>query len=70
MPLLLQKVSSVLQHLVEGCSLHTTQRITDVEKRTILSLLALLGQRCLLEQRIHALWVKDVQCDEVWRRVA
>ena len=68
MRLPLEKAVSVVQHLVEGCSIRTTERITGVEKRTILSLLALLGPRCtrLLEQRIHGLSVKDVQCDEIW----
>jgi IS1 family transposase len=68
MRLPLDKAVSILQHLVEGCSIRTTERITGVEKRTILSLLALVGPRCtaLLEQRIQSLSVKDVQCDEVW----
>lgn len=62
------KAFSVLQHLVEGCSVRTTERITGVEKRTILSLLAVVGDRCekMMLERIKGLSVTDVQCDEIW----
>lgn len=68
MRLPLEKALSVLQHLVEGCSVRTTERITGVEKRTILSLLALVGERCekMMLERIKGLTVNDVQCDEIW----
>ncbi|MGH7962977.1 MAG: IS1/IS1595 family N-terminal zinc-binding domain-containing protein [Candidatus Binatia bacterium] len=68
MRLPVEKALSVLQHLVEGCSVRTTERITGVEKRTILSLLAVVGHRCekLRLERIKNLVVKDVQCDEIW----
>ena len=39
MRLPIEKALSVMQHLVEGCSIRSTERITGVEKRTILSLL-------------------------------
>jgi transposase-like protein/IS1 family transposase len=63
-----EKATAVLQHLVEGCSVRTTSRITGVHPRTILNLLSLAGERCesLMNERIHALRVKDVQCDEMW----
>jgi IS1 family transposase len=63
-----EKAVSVLQHLVEGCSVRTTSRITGVHPRTILNLLSLAGDRFerLMTQRIHGLRVKDVQCDELW----
>ncbi len=63
-----EKAIGVLQHLVEGCSVRTTSRITGVHPKTILSLLSLAGERCerLMNDRIHGLRVKDVQCDELW----
>jgi transposase-like protein/IS1 family transposase len=63
-----EKAMSVLQHLVEGCSVRTTSRITGVHPRTILNLLTLAGDRCerLMADRIHGLRVKEVQCDEMW----
>ncbi len=68
MRLPIEKAVSVIQHLVEGCSIRTTERITGVEKRTILTLLALVGCRSeqFMSQRIHKLPVKDVSCDEIW----
>ncbi|UVT20929.1 MAG: IS1 family transposase [Nitrospira sp.] len=68
MRLPIEKAISVIQHLVEGCSVRTTERITGVEKRTILTLLALVGERCegLMTERIRGIQVKDVSCDEIW----
>lgn len=68
MRLPLEKAVSVIQHLVEGCSIRTTERITGVEKRTILSLLSLAGQRCerLMQDKIHGLKIKECACDEIW----
>lgn len=62
------KALSVIQHLVEGCSIRTTERITGVEKRTILNLLEVVGERCekLMEDRIKGLAVEEVQADEIW----
>lgn len=72
MRLPLEKALTVLQHLVEGVSVRATMRLTGVNRGTILSLLALVGERCerLLEERIHRVNVADVQVDEVWGFVA
>jgi IS1 family transposase len=63
-----EKAVVVLQHLVEGCSVRSTSRITGVHPRTILNLLTLAGEKCdwLMTERISGLRVKDVQCDELW----
>lgn len=63
-----EKALSVLHHLVEGCSIRSTERITGVEKRTILALLVKIGQKCesLLDEKIQNISVKNVQCDEIW----
>jgi transposase-like protein/IS1 family transposase len=63
-----EKALSVLHHLVEGCSIRSTERITGVEKKTILSLLALVGEKCerLLDEKIQNISLKHVQCDEIW----
>lgn len=68
MRLPMDKALSVIQHLVEGCSIRSTERITGVEKRTITTLLELVGERCekLMENRIHGLSVSEVQADEIW----
>src|SRR5215470_14379890 len=67
MRLPIEKAVAVIQHLVEGCSIRTTERITGVEKRTILSLLVLVGERCeKLMDHIKGLKVTEVSCDEIW----
>ncbi len=68
MRLPLGKAVSVIHHLVEGNSIRSTERLTGVEKRTILSLLALVGDRCesLMYDKIRSLKVKEVACDEIW----
>jgi transposase-like protein/IS1 family transposase len=63
-----EKAVSVLQHLVEGCSVRSTSRITGVHPKTILNLLTLAGEKCdrLMGERINGLRVRNVQCDELW----
>ena len=64
----MEKATQVLQLLLEGCSIRSTERITDVNRNTILRLLVLAGERCerLMESRIRNVPVDDVQCDEIW----
>jgi len=64
----MEKALQVLQLLVEGVSVRSAERITGVEKKTILALLERVGERCemLLENLIRNVPVKDVQCDELW----
>lgn len=65
------KALLVLQMLVEGVSVRSTQRITGVEKKTILSLLLLAGERCerLLDEKLRNVKVNDLQLDEIWAYV-
>jgi len=68
MRLPLDKALSVIQLLVEGCSIRSIERITGVEKRTILHLLEVVGERCekLLADRIQNVPVKAIAADEIW----
>lgn len=68
MQLAMNKVIDVLKHLVEGCSIRTTERITGVHRDTILSLLEMIGPKCeqLMAEMITGIRVSDVQCDEIW----
>jgi IS1 family transposase len=59
---------AVVSALVEGCSIASTCRLTNVSKMTVLSLLAEIGTACAL---FHDRWVRDVaaervQADELW----
>lgn len=58
----------VLQLLVEGCSIRTVERITEVHRDTILKVLVHAGEKCeaLMGRMIVNVPVKDVECDELW----
>jgi transposase-like protein/IS1 family transposase len=68
MRLPMDKAIMCLKLLVEGNSIRSTERITGVEKKTIISLLLLAGEKCerLLEEKIKGVAVRDVQADEMW----
>jgi transposase-like protein/IS1 family transposase len=61
-----------LQLLVEGNSIRSTERITGVNRNTILSLLKTVGKKCLWiqENLVRNVKVKYVQADEIWSYVA
>src|SRR5882672_3222272 len=58
----------VLQCLLEGCSIRSTERLCNVNRNTIMSLLLLAGDRCqkLMDSRMQNLNCKVLQCDEIW----
>ncbi len=58
----------VLNMLLEGMSIRAVQRITKVEKKTILKLLNVAGEKCenLLSDKLKGLSVRNVEADEVW----
>jgi len=63
-----EKALLCLQLLVEGNSIRSIERIVGIEKKTILSLLVLAGERCeaLLESKLRKVKVHDLQLDEIW----
>ncbi len=68
MRLPLDKAVLVLRMLVEGTSVRSVERITNVHRDTILRLLVLAGEKCekLMGRLIRNVTVKDVQADEIW----
>jgi transposase-like protein/IS1 family transposase len=62
------KAEMVLRLLLEGNSVSSAERLTDVHHTTILKLLVLAGQKCerVLGDKIRNVPVRDVQCDELW----
>lgn len=66
------KALAVLSHLIEGCSVRSTERLTGVHRDTILSLLTIAGRKCeaLMLDRIQGLKVSEVECDELWSWIA
>lgn len=53
--------------LLEGDSISSVERITDVHHATILKLLALAGEKCerIMADKIRKVEVRDVEADEV-----
>jgi transposase-like protein/IS1 family transposase len=64
----LEKAVLCLQLLVEGNSIRSTERITGVNRNTILDLLIVAGEKCerLLNEKLKRLHVRDIQADEMW----
>ncbi len=66
------KKLAVISGLVEGNSIRSISRMTDVDRNTINSLLLRTGERCaiLLDERMRELPCRRLQCDEIWTYVA
>ncbi len=58
----------VLSALVEGNSIRGTCRMVGVDKKTVLRLLADVGDACdaYLDDTVHGLNCERIQCDEIW----
>jgi len=63
-----EKAELILRLLLEGNSISTVERITEVHHTTILKLLVLAGERSerVMATKICNVPVRDVECDEVW----
>ena len=56
-----------VQLLVEGCSVRTVERITNLHRDSIPRLLVEAGKRCeAIMDRIGDVHCTDVQADEIW----
>jgi transposase-like protein/IS1 family transposase len=64
----LDKALLALRLLVEGNSIRSIERTTELHRDTILRLLVLVGEKCekLMGRLIVNVPVKDVQVDELW----
>ncbi len=64
----IEKAERVLAMLLEGCSVSSVERLTDVHHGTILKLLVLAGEKAerIMATRIVNVKVRDIECDEVW----
>ena len=68
MYLSIEKAEMVLKLLLEGNSVSSVERTTEVHHSTILKLLALAGEKAerIMAEKIRNVEVRDVECDEVW----
>jgi IS1 family transposase/transposase-like protein len=64
----IEKAEMVLRLLLEGNSVSSVERATEVHHTTILKLLVLVGERCerIMAEKVRNVQVRDVECDEVW----
>jgi IS1 family transposase/transposase-like protein len=62
------KAEFVLKLLLEGNSIASIERLTDVHHTTILKLLVLAGGKCerIMAREVVNVKVRDVECDELW----
>lgn len=63
-----EKQIAVLKLLVEGNSIRSTERITGVNRNTIMSLLVRFGNACreFLDLNLCNLYLEHVEIDEIW----
>jgi transposase-like protein/IS1 family transposase len=63
-----EKAEMVLKLMLEGNSVSTIERVTDVHHGTILKVLTLAGEKCerVMANKIRNVRVRDVECDELW----
>ena len=64
----MDKAVLALRHLLEGNSVRSTERLVEVHRDTILSVMVEAGENCqrFLESVVHRGPVDDVQADEIW----
>jgi transposase-like protein/IS1 family transposase len=63
-----EKAALAIRLLVEGNSIRSTERITGIDRNTVMSLLAKAGERCqrLMDEKLRNIPVQDVEIDELW----
>jgi len=64
----LEKATQVINLLVEGVGINAAARIAKVNKRTVLNLLVIVGERCakLMDTKLRNLHIEEIQCDEIF----
>ena len=67
----LARRSQVINCLVEGNSIRSTERMTDTHSDTIMRLLVQVGDGCarIMDERMRALPCQRIQVDEIWSYV-
>ena len=63
-----EKAVLALRLLTEGCSIRSTSRLTGLEKKTVLSLILLAGEKCrrFMDRHIRKIRCSLIQADEIW----
>jgi len=68
MRLPMDKAEAILKLLVEGMSIRSIERVTQVHRDTIMRLLLVAGQKAetLMDSKMRNLQIKYLQVDEIW----
>lgn len=63
-----EKAVLALRMLLEGSSVRSVERTTELHRDTILKLLVVAGEKCekIMGRHVRNIAVRDVECDEVW----
>jgi len=63
-----QRGLMAVRMLVEGCSVRTVERLTEIRRDSIIQLLVIAGERCesLMDRIIRNVPATDIQADEIW----
>jgi transposase-like protein/IS1 family transposase len=66
-----ERITLALRLMVEGNSLRSTQRITNLDINTLMKILVKAGEKCerVMANHVRNVSVRDVECDEVWAYV-
>jgi len=64
----LDKAAQIIQMLCEGCGIRTVERLSGINRHTILDLLEVVGPKCqdFLNTNIRNLKIDSCQCDELF----
>ena len=64
----IDKQAAVINLLIEGCSIRSTERLTGVHRDTIMRLIVRVGDSCkrLMNETMRNLTCRHVQVDEIW----
>lgn len=67
----MEKVTAILKMLVEGMSIRSIERITQVHRDTIMRVLIAAGEKAgrMMDERFRDLRPRYLQCDEIWTYV-
>lgn len=62
-----KRAAMAIQCLLEGCSIRSTERLTGLNRNTIMRLLVIAGQQCdkLMNERMRNLPCLRIQSDEL-----
>ena len=63
-----EKQEMVIKGLVEGSSIRSIERMTEIHRDTIMRLLVKVGDTCeqIMDKTMRNLPCKDIEIDEVW----